>query len=508
MTSRAVSNELRSLQRNLSRTHSDQIRLLNEQQRVLKETNRLETEHLKQLSDLHSTIAAEVSSMLNSAGALKDALRSVTEEVSKLTQSLERGALQQSEALSTTQESNARILAEYQNIVHSTLASISQSMGRWDDSLEHGLSRVQEIDRLNQDSIAKIAHSNEAIDSITQQAAILEVHLQNLTHLSHKSTTDLLDLHITGTQKIDISTQQLLHSTLQSLHTLSSQTHTAWSSILDTFKDDTETTMTGFWADVAEAMRETVEEIGQMARESTENVERLSRDLEEFWRNQEDALGRVRPLLGTWGVVRKVLESQSVLIEGGGARGGGGLMVSRMGSGFVLLFFMVITVLTLIHGLRTALISMVAVLRKAQRAQKDDAVEQEQEKAYEYGVGDEYEDGVYEDEYAESCLDTDSAEEEEEDIEMEEHIWQQYDDDTFEQRATARYNNPTSPSTPAPSTVKPKRQYQYRSLSIDHKPLIKPSADMDMDMWERVAASWDLGLGTCVSSSSTRGDIY
>ncbi|KAG9064086.1 hypothetical protein KI688_003265 [Linnemannia hyalina] len=480
MTSRAVFSELRSLQRNLSRTHSDQIRLLNEQQRVLKEINRLGTEHLKQLSDLHSTIAAEVNSMLNSAGALKDALRSVTEEVSKLTQSLERGALQQSEALTTTQESNARILAEYQNIVHSTLASISQSMRHWDDSLERGLSRVQEIDRLNQDTIAKIAHSNEAIDSITQQAGVLEVHLQNLTHLSHESTTHLLDLHITGTQKIDISTQQLLHSTLQSLHTLSSQTHTAWSSILDTIKDDTETTMTGFRTDVAEAMRETVDEIGQMARESTENVERLSRDLEEFWRNQEDALGRVRPLLGTWGVVRRVLESQSVLIEGGGVRGGGGggggLMVSRMG-----------------------------VLRKAQR---DDAVEQEQEKAYEYGVGDEYEDDVDEDDYAESYLDTDSAEEEGEDIEMEEHFQQQYNDDIFEQRATARYNNPTSPSTPAPSTVKPKGQYQYRSLSVNHKPLTKASVDMDMDMWERVAASWDLGLGTYVSSSSTRGDIY
>ncbi|KAF9547227.1 hypothetical protein EC957_008737 [Mortierella hygrophila] len=460
--------ELRSLQRNLSRTHSDQIRLLNEHQRVLKEINRLETKHRKQLSDLHSTIAAEVNSMLNSAGTLKDALRSVTEEVSKLTQSLERGALQQSEALSTTQESNARILAEYQNIVHSTLASISQSMRHWDDSLERGLSRVQEIDRLNQVSIAKIAHSNEAIDSITRQAAILKVHLQNLTHLSHESTTHLLDLHVTGTQNIDISTQQLLHSTLQSLQTLSSQTHTTWSSILDKFKDDTEITMTEFRTDVAEAMKETVEEIEQVAKESTENVERLSGDLEEFWRNQENALGRVRPLLGTWDIVRRVLESQSVMIEGGVVRGGGGLMVSRMGD-----------------------------LRKAQ---KDDAVEQEQEKEYEYGVGDEYEDGVYKDEYAKSYLDMDSAEERD--------VWQQPDDDILERRAAVRYNKFTSPSTPAPSTVKPKRQYQYRSLSINHKPLTKPSVDMDMDMWERVAASWDLGLGTCVSSSSTKGDIY
>lgn len=141
------------------------------------------------------------------------------------------------------------------------------------------------------------------------------------------------------------------------------------------------------------------------------------------------------------------------------------------------------------------------VLRKAQ---KDDAVEQE----YEYGVAKEYEDGMHEDEYAESYLDMDSAEEEEEDFEMEEHVWQQYDDDTFEQRATARYNNLTSPLTSAPSTVKPKRQYQYRSLSIDHKPLTRPSVDMDTGKWERVAASWDLGLGTCVSSSSTSSDIY
>ncbi|KAF9275224.1 hypothetical protein BGZ88_002463 [Linnemannia elongata] len=504
--------------------------LEHEQQRVLKETNRLETEQLKQLSALHSTITADVNSMLNSAGTLKDALRSVTEEVSKLTQSIERGALQQSDALSTTQESNARILAEYQDIVHSTLAWVSQSMRHWNDSLERGISRAQEIDRLNQDSIVKIAHSNEAIDLITQQAATLKAHLQNLIHFSHESTTHLLDLHITGTQKINTSTQQLLHSTLQSLHTLSSQTQTTWSVILDTFKDDTETTLTGFRTDVAEAVRETVEEIGQMARESRENVERLSRDLEGLWRDQEDVLGRVRSLLGTWGVVRRVLEGQSVFNEGWGVRerGRGGPMVLRMGSGFVLLFFVVVTVLTLVYGLRTALIPMTAsmvitilcewlrlptvsfihlfmgivcfrwglVLRKAQR---ENAVEQEQEKEYEYGV---------DDQYAESYLDTDSSEEEEEDLEMEEHVWQQYDDDTFEQRATARYNNPTSPSTPTPSTGKPKRQYQYHSTSIGHIPLTKPSMDMEMDMWERVAASWDLSLGTCVSSSSTSGDIY
>ncbi|OAQ32987.1 hypothetical protein K457DRAFT_122712 [Linnemannia elongata AG-77] len=136
------------------------------------------------------------------------------------------------------------------------------------------------------------------------------------------------------------------------------------------------------------------------------------------------------------------------------------------------------------------------VLRKAQR---ENAVEQEQEREYEYGV---------DDQCAERYLDTDSSEEEEEDLEMEEHVWQQYDDDTFEQRATARYNNPTSPSTPTPSTRKPKRQYQYHSTSIGHIPLTKPSMDMEMDMWERVAASWDLSLGTCVSSSSTSGDIY
>lgn len=96
-------------------------------------------------------------------------------------------------------------------------------------------------------------------------------------------------------------------------------------------------------------------DIEQMAKESRENVERLSRDLEGYWRDQEDVLGRVKPLLGTWGVVRRVLESQSVLSKGGvRRREGGGMMVSRMGSGFVLLFFVVVTVLTLIHGLRTA----------------------------------------------------------------------------------------------------------------------------------------------------------
>lgn len=350
--------------------------------------------------------------------------------------------------------------------------------------------------------------------------------------------------------------------------------------------------MTGFRTDVKEAVRETAEGIGQMARESKENIERLSRDLEGFWRDQEEVLGRVRPLLGTWGVVKRVLESQSVFNKGGGVRGGGGreLMVPWMWSGFVLLYFVVATVLTLIYGVRTArksiyissaaivfagtvpkasltapllylytprVIPMVASVaitilcewwrlptvsfihlfmgivcfrwglysirswryyyhsrhqfllwqfcahlldrcRVLRNAQRDDAVEQEKEKEYEYGVVDEY---------GESYLDMDSAEEEE-DLEMEEHVWQQYNDDTSELRATGRYNNPNSPSTPAPSAMKPKRQDQYRSLGIDLNPLTRPSMDMDMDEWESVAASWDLSLGTCISSSSTSSDIY
>ncbi|KAF9120992.1 hypothetical protein BGW39_010927 [Mortierella sp. 14UC] len=149
-------DELRGLQRNLSRAHLDQIALLKEQQRVLTESNRLETERLKELSKLHSTVAIEVNSMLSSAGTLRDAVQSVTEEVSKLTKSIERSARQQTVALSATQESNTRILSEYQEIVQSTLVSVSQSIHQWHDSLQLGLSRAQEIDRLNEDSISPL----------------------------------------------------------------------------------------------------------------------------------------------------------------------------------------------------------------------------------------------------------------------------------------------------------------------------------------------------------------
>ncbi|KAF9136671.1 hypothetical protein BG015_003056 [Linnemannia schmuckeri] len=509
-------DELRSLQRNLSRTHSDQIRLLKEQQRILKETNRLETERLKELSDLHSTIATQVNSMLSSTGALRDSLRSVSEEVSRLTESIERGALQQSAALSTTQEVNTRILAEYQDVVHSTLASVSQSMQQWHDSLQLGLSRTQEVNRLNQDSIIKILHSNEALHALTNQTSTLKHHLQNLTYLSLESTNTLLDLHTAGTHKINASAQELLQSTLQSLLALESQTHTAWSTMLDTFHDDT--ALTGFRTDVADALKGAVGEIEQMARESRENVERLNIVVAGFWKDQENVLAQVRPLFGAWAFARNVLERENVMTgTNGGRGGGGGLMLSWMGSGFVLLFFVVVAVLTLIHGLRTVRKSInpdgrvgsdndPLVVSKVQRdgtVKQEVKYEQELEKEHESDVEDGYgndDDDGYEGGYAESYFFSDSAEEEEEGPEKKELAWQQNDDDDFEQQASALCNNPNVPETPTPSIFKRK--------PINQKSLTQPSADMDMEMWERLAASWDLGLGTCVSSSSTSSEIY
>ncbi|KAF8927801.1 hypothetical protein BGZ47_001950 [Haplosporangium gracile] len=535
-------DELRRLQRNLSKTHSDQITLLKEQQRILKETNRLETERLKELSDLHLTIVTQVNSMLSSTGTLRDSLRSVLEEVSKLTESIERGALEQSAALSTTQESNTRILAEHQDIVHLTLASASQSMHQWHDSLQLGLSHAQEIDRLNQDSINKILHSNEALHALTNQTNTLKHHLQNLTHFSLESMNTLLDLHTAGTHKINASTQELLQFALQSLLTLESHTQTAWSTMLDTFKDDS--TLTGFRTDVTDALKGAVGEIEQMARESRKNVEGLNLVVAEFWQDQKDVLGRVRPLFGAWAFARSVFERESSLAGMNRGRGrGGGLMLSWMGSGFVLLFFVVVAVLALIHGLRTALIPMVAsaaitILCEwwklptvsfihlfmgivcfrwclyGIRVQRDDTVNQEMahgqelEKEYEYDVEDGYEDDDdddddddgYENGCTESYVYSYSAEGEKEDAEKEELTWQQYDDDDFEQQASALYSNSITPETPTPSISKLK--------PINQKSLTRASADMDMDMWERLAASWDLSLGTCVSSSSTSSEIY
>ncbi|KAG0218406.1 hypothetical protein BGX33_007548 [Mortierella sp. NVP41] len=348
-------DELRRLQRNLSRTHSDQIVLLKEQQRVLTETSRLETERLKELSDLHSTIATEVNSMLYSAGTLRDALRSVTEEVSKLTQSIEKGALQQSAALSTTQESNNRILSEYQHIVHSTLAMVSQSIHQWHDSLQLGLSRANEIDRLSEDSIFKISQTNEAMDFIVHDTEDLKDRLLRLTRTAVEGTHSLLELHDSGAHQINASTKALLQETLQSLLALEAHSQSAWNSMLDSFKEGS----ASFQSDVAHALEATVLEVEQMAAESQEKMERLNIVVMEFWKGQESVLGQIRPLYKTWSVVKRVVEGGSVGGAGAGG-GGGGRVFSWMGLGRTPLFFLVVGIMTLINGLRTALVPMVA----------------------------------------------------------------------------------------------------------------------------------------------------
>lgn len=100
-----------------------------------------------------------------------------------------------------------------------------------------------------------------------------------------------------------------------------------------------------------------------MARESQENVERLNQVVEGFWKDQEDVLERVRPFLGSWSVVSRVLKGKNTnVMEGKGGVGGGyrswrgwtDSLSWMMGSGFVVLFFLVVAGLTLIHGLQTA----------------------------------------------------------------------------------------------------------------------------------------------------------
>jgi hypothetical protein len=148
-----------------------------------------------------------------------------------------------------------------------------------------------------------------------------------------------------------------------------------------------------------------------------------------------------------------------------------------------------------------------------------DAAEQEQERGQgdQYQIDDGYEDVVRDHAYgARSYFDQDSSEEEEEeekeeDVEMERLSRQQeddYDDDNREQQTSACCNVPLALEAPttsasAPSTFRPKMQQCRPLCCIEEKPFTKPSAEM----WEKVIASWDLALGTCVNSSTTN-DIY
>ncbi|KAF9093283.1 hypothetical protein BGX29_009998 [Mortierella sp. GBA35] len=462
-------DELRRLQRNLSRTHSDQIVLLKEQQRVLTETSRLETERLKELSDLHSTIATEVNSMLYSAGTLRDALRSVTEEVSKLTQSIEKGALQQSAALSTTQESNNRILSEYQHIVHSTLAMVSQSIHQWHDSLQLGLSRANEIDRLSEDSIFKISQTNEALDFIVHDTEDLKDRLLRLTRTAVEGTHSLLELHDSGAHQVNASTKALLQETLQSLLALEAHSQSAWNSMLDSFKEGS----ASFQSDVAHALEATVLEVEQMAAESQEKMERLNIVVMEFWKGQESVLGQIRPLYKTWSVVKRVVEGGSV----GGSGAGGGGEFRRCRSSISSWESSVSVGVRMVYdpGITTT-----ATATNPCRGSVGITSE------ISHDGHDVYEDEVGEDAYyGEADMNGDS----EEDTAIEEIGYEKdYDDEQDEGVAWLAHPPSEKPSKPT---------RRSRGLCIDLSLNKQRAAMLDM-----ISGSWDLTLGSCVCTSS------
>ncbi|KAG0250284.1 hypothetical protein BG011_008511 [Mortierella polycephala] len=121
--------DLRTLQKNLTQFHADQIALLRLQRKELVETQRVETERLEQIMNMQSTLSMEMHSILITTAALRDSLSSIFGDLSKMTRYSEEGITQQSVALSNIRDMNEQLAMEYQtNLQESKVMDVNKGL--------------------------------------------------------------------------------------------------------------------------------------------------------------------------------------------------------------------------------------------------------------------------------------------------------------------------------------------------------------------------------------------
>ncbi|KAG0216077.1 hypothetical protein BGX28_005972 [Mortierella sp. GBA30] len=293
-------DELRDLRRNLSRSHADQIALLREHRQELLYAHQLQTESLKELSNLQSTVASEMSTILATASTLRDSLSSIYDDISRLAKHSEQGAAQQSIALSNAQEMHDHLLAHYQAVMQETVGSISQSMIQWHHSLQARLSRAQELDRHGEEFMFQIMDSKEHLSQAISQIYQIEKSLRELATAAMEGTTRLLDLHDSGYSKMNVSLQTTTTNMLHSIKSMESISQTAWHSVIESILDGT----SRFQGEISARMTETISDIENITSKSQRRLMQLSSLVEELESKQERVLRHLKTLNRGWNVFR------------------------------------------------------------------------------------------------------------------------------------------------------------------------------------------------------------
>ncbi|KAF9279708.1 hypothetical protein BGZ68_007736 [Mortierella alpina] len=296
-------DELRSLQKNLARSHADQIALLQDHRQELLQAHQLQSERLQELMQMHSTVATEMSTLLTSAGALRHSLSSAFDDISKLIKHSEQGAAQQSIALSTMQDANDQLLADYQASMQETIETMSRTMLQWHELLQAGFSQAQELDRHGKEFVSRILESDSGLSQVVRQINQVETSLAELVRASITGATQLVDLHDSSYRRMNDSAQTVMSDILQSVKAMETRTLDAWYNLSKSITIE----CARLRSDLSDALISATSEIESMSSESLEKLVKLSSLLSRLESKQADIFQGLRTIRNAWGFFPRVL---------------------------------------------------------------------------------------------------------------------------------------------------------------------------------------------------------
>ncbi|KAF9966417.1 hypothetical protein BGZ70_002391 [Mortierella alpina] len=295
--------ELRHLQKNLSRSHADQIALLQDHRRELLHAHQLQSERLQELMQLHSTVATELSTILTSAGALRHSLNTVFDDISKLIKHSEQGAVQQRIALSTMQDANDQLLADYQANMQETIETVSRTVLQWHGLSQAGISQAQELDRRSKELMSQILLSETGLSKVTLQINQAEASLTDLVRAGQHGATQVLDLQDSSYRRMNDSAKTAISNMLQSIKAMETTTLDAWHNMSTSIKIEG----ARLRSDLSEALVSATSDIESMSSESLEKLVKLSSLLATLESKQASVFQGLRTIRSAWVFLPRVL---------------------------------------------------------------------------------------------------------------------------------------------------------------------------------------------------------
>ncbi|KAG0054772.1 hypothetical protein BGZ83_010448 [Gryganskiella cystojenkinii] len=231
--------ELRSLQRNLTRAQEDHIRTLRHHQEELTLTHKLQMDQLEQLLHLHANLSAEVKSTLTTTNTVRDSLSSIHKDVSDLLIKTSNDiAKQQTHALSSLKGANDKILSEYQRGIAQILGSISKSLQAWNHGLDFTLSRAKDFDSVVDRHQVGVLEASKGLELIHDRIGQSQRELEKTIHIALDGANSLTTQSAQNAKEILRSTEETKQSVHLTLMAMQDQGFLNWQEILDQFGTD------------------------------------------------------------------------------------------------------------------------------------------------------------------------------------------------------------------------------------------------------------------------------